>query len=155
MNKALKISAITLTIFIAIGGLVILGLFGFTRLIYNQRNCSWANIDNIEMHTHTDIPDITTSNCEYIKEENVKIACFEINTTTVNIDKYIHNNLLKKLPLTTDVKFDERLKEKSKLDELRESGTFFYKVDSHNGELYQILLNSKSGQLCVYIKYKD
>ena len=155
MNKALKISTIILTVVLTIGGFVILGLFGFTRLIYNQRNCTWANIDNIEMHAHIDIPKITTSNCEYIKEENVKIACFEIDTTTVDIDKYIQNNFFKKLPLATDVKFDERLKEKSNLDELRDSECFFYKLDSHNGELYQILLKGITGQLYVYIKYND
>lgn len=155
MNKILKVSAITLTIAIAIGGLVFLGLFGFTRLVYNQRNCTWANIDNIEMHAHIDIPKIATFNCEYIKEENLKIACFEIDTTTVNIDTYIQNNLLNKLHFSTEVKFNERLKEKFNLNELRDSGSIFYKVDSKNGELYQVLLNSTTGQLCVYIKYKD
>ena len=62
--------ALTLTVFLCMG--VILGLKMFTRSIYNQRTCDWANIDNIELHTQIDIPDILTYDCCYLGNATLK-----------------------------------------------------------------------------------
>jgi len=67
MTKTLKIIIIPLASVIVLCGLCILGIRGFTHLVYSQRSCEWANIDNIELHTHIDIPKIKGCDCEYKK----------------------------------------------------------------------------------------
>jgi len=155
MKKIIKIFTITLTTAILIGGLIILGIYGFTRLVYNQRNCEWANIDNIEMHAHVDIPEIKNCDCEYLEEENIKLSCFEIEVEKVDMNRFIQKNSLKKLSLPTTVEFDELLKLKSNFNDLKDSSDLYYRVGSQEGESWQILLNNTTGRLCVFIKYKD
>lgn len=155
MKKPLNRIAIIITVVIVTGGLVMLGLYGFTRLIYNQRNCTWANIDNIELHAHINIPAITNYDCDYLPVENIKISCFDIDLSKVDINKYIQTNLLTKLPASSDVVFDERLKTKSNFFNVNDSLELYYRIGSYKEESWQILLNSTTGRLCVFIKYKD
>ncbi len=155
MKKGIKIFTITLTTAILIGVLIILGIYGFTRLVYNQRNCEWANIDNIEMHAHVDIPEINNCDCEYFGKENIKLSCFEIEVWKVDMNIFIQKNSLKKLNLPTTIEFDERLKVKCNFNELKDSSDLYYRIGSQGGESWQILLNKTTGRLCVFIKYKD
>lgn len=155
MKRVKKNIIITLTTVILVGGLIILGVYGFVRLISNQRNCEWANIDNIEIHAHIDIPKIKNYDCEYLEKENIKISCFDILTEKVDMDRYIQRNLLKKLESQEAVEFDDLLRNRSNINILKDSSDFYYRIGSDKGESWQIILNHTTGRLCVLIKYKD
>lgn len=155
MKKSTKIITIILTIATVFGGLGYLGLRKFTRSIYSQRTCEWANIDNIELHTEIDIPKIKKCDCEYKKEQNIKMARFDIDERNVDINSYIKANNFKKLNSTADVSFDDILKMETNVKELMSSPDLFYTKGSYNGETWQTLLENSTGRLWVTIKYKD
>ncbi|MFA5849549.1 MAG: hypothetical protein WC833_06680 [Bacteroidales bacterium] len=118
MTKTVKIITITLASAIVLCGLFVLGFRGFTHLIYSQRGCEWANIDNIELHTHIDIPKIKGCDCEYKKELNTKIARFDIDRSKVDMERYIRINNFKKLLSPDEVQLNELIKSKSNVGEL-------------------------------------
>ena len=153
MKRSVKILLITLITILLIGGTIVLGIFGLVKLIAIQRNCGWANIDNIEVNAHIDIPKVKSSNCKFIKEENIKIACFQIDTVNVDMNYYRQNNSLTKLDSTSVVQFEDLLLRKSNFDTLKSSSEFYYRVGSKKDRSWQILLNYTTGQLCVFIQY--
>lgn len=151
MSKTVKIVLIVF----ALGGLGYITLMAFARSAYNQRNCEWANIDNIEMHAMVDIPSIVTYACDYDKEENIKMAHFDIDTAKVDMDRYIQLNKFNKLESEGQVDFDDLMKTTSNVSALLASSDLYYKVGSKDGERYQTLLNNTTGRLWVFIEYKD
>lgn len=155
MTKTAKIITITLTSIIVLGGLGYFGLRQFTRSIYSQRTCEWANIDNIEMHAEIDIPKIIKCDCEYKKEQNTKMARFDLDMGNVDMDRYIKINNFKKLNSTADVSFDDLLTKETNLDELISSSDLYYTKGSYKGEIWQTLLDNSTGRLWVTIKYKE
>lgn len=69
------------------------GVHLFGRHIFNTKSCQLYNIDNIELRTGVDIPNITSTECTC--EDNVKISKFIIDTELVDINRYINRNDLK------------------------------------------------------------
>lgn len=155
MTKTTKIITITLAFLIVFGGLGYLGLQQFSKSIYSQRTCEWANIDNIELHTGVNIPKIKKFDCEYQKKQNTKKACFDVDKRNVDIDSYIKENNFKKLNSTTVVSFADFLKRETNIYDLMSSSDLFYSKGSYKGEAWQTLLDSATGRLWVTIKYKD
>lgn len=155
MTKTAKIITIFLTSVIMLVGLGYVGVKQFTRFIYNQRSCEWANIDNIEMHTKVDIPKIKKCDCEYKKDQNTKMARFDLDNENIEMDKYIKINNFKKLNSTTDLSSDDLLKKEANVDKLISSSDLYYTKGSNKGETWQTLLDNSTGRLWVTIKYED
>ena len=155
MTKTFKVVIITVTSVVILGGLGYFGLRKFARSIYQQRTCEWANIDNIEMHAEIDIPKIVTCDCEYKKELNTKLARFDIDKNSVDMDRYIQRNKLKKLSETTDIELADFLKKENITPDLSSTSDFYFTKGSHQGETWQTLLDNSTGRLWLTIKYKD
>jgi hypothetical protein len=127
------------------------GLKAFVTAIQDQRTCEWANIDNIELHAHVDIPSVSKSDCDYDKEHKTKRAFFTIDKNKVDLDEYIQTNSLKKLSLTAEPEYDRFLKLRK--DSLR-SAELYYK-NASDRDRGDVLLDKNTGRLWVTIKYKD
>ena len=154
MKKGIKVSLIVVTVLLVLVGLLGLGLYGLARKINKERSCDWGNIDNIEMYSDINIPKVAASNCVYIKEEHVKITCFDLDTSRVDVDRYLKRNPLTPFSSSDSLVFDARLVERSHLLEWVDTGHAFYKKGENDGASYQVLLNRETGLLCVFLAYK-
>ena len=155
MKKGIKVSLIVVTVLLVLVGVLGLAMYGLARKINKERSCDWGNIDNIEMYADINIPKVAASNCVYIKEEHVKITCFDLDTSRVDVDRYLKRNPLTPFSSSDSLVFDARLVERSHLLEWVDAGHAFYKMGENDGDSYQVLLNSKTGLLCVFLAYKE
>ncbi|PKO99811.1 MAG: hypothetical protein CVU13_04595 [Bacteroidetes bacterium HGW-Bacteroidetes-8] len=112
--------------------LIVLLFMGGTRLlirhIYNRTDCERFNIDNIELRTGVDIPDITESKCE--SDGKIKICEFTLDTNKIVLSHYIDRN-----------KFIQE-------------DSFFVKRGERDDTRYEIKLNPLNAKLFVEIVYK-
>ena len=129
-----------------------LGFKVFVSSIRNQRTCEWANIDNIELHAHVDIPKVKNWDCDYTKELNTKKAHFTIDERNFDMSRYVQRNNLKKLNSFTELSFDNFLNFSK--DSISNSD-LYYKNRLKDGESSSVLLDKRTGKLWVTIKYKD
>lgn len=135
-------------------GLLGLGMYGLARKINKERSCYWGNVDNIEMYADINIPKVAGSNCVFIEAEQVKITCFDLDTSRVNVERYLKRNPLTPFSSSDSLVFDARLVEKSRLQNWVDGGHAYYKTGENDGAIYQVLLNSETGSLCVFLAYK-
>ncbi len=152
MNNIKKISIIILTS-VVVSGIVYLGLHKFYQVIYNQRTCEWANIDNIELHTSIDIPDIISCDCEYKREKNTKIVRLEIDENAVDLNRFIQMNKFKKVQSAADLS-PKLLLIDSMDNNLIASSDLYYTNSSFEGENWQAVLNANTGILSIRIQYR-
>ncbi len=106
--------------------------FGFHLLgkhIYNRKDCSRFNIDNIELRTGINIPATTEVKCNC--EDNHKTSTIDIDTSQVNIGDYITKN-----------KFQ------------RNGENYVNNGDTKN-TTWTALLDDKTGKLIIDIDYKN
>lgn len=87
--------------FAAVPAILFLMLVGFFHSVKNQRGCEWANIDNIEIHAHVNVPAVDSSDCLFDENENMKMAFFQLDTSHLDPDDYVRKNLLKKVESPT------------------------------------------------------
>lgn len=153
--KTVKIIIITLTSVILLFGLGYFGVQGFAYIIYNQRTCEWANIDNIELHAQVDIPGVVSCDCKYQKEQNTKMAYFDIDKNNFDMNQYIQKNNLRKLKSATEFSFDKLLNIESNIEKLLNTTDLYYLIGTDAGENWKVLLDKNSGRLWVTIKYKE
>lgn len=148
-KKTIIIALSTIT---ALCVFIFMGFVGFVKSIKNQRTCEWANIDNIELHAHVDIPKITKSECEYENVTHTKKTLFIINKVDFDMDRYIQTNHLKKLSRAIELSPEKYLNfEKDSL----QKAELYHKEESSNGEKSEVLFDKTSGKLWVTIKFKD
>ena len=131
------------------------GLREFTRAIYRQRDCEWANIDNIEMHAEVNIPRITNWDCLYDPATNIKRAFFIIDTAKVDIARYIHDNGFKKHTAATGFTLSGFLRNEHTPANLQYLGELYYKDGRYERETWKLLLDRQSGKLWVILNYMD
>lgn len=147
MKRYLKIilivGAICLTLFVSLAFLV--------RSIANQRSCEWANIDNVELHAHVNIPPIVDSNCNYDELTNSKQVYFVFNKEKVNADIYIDSNNLNALENLDNIDLNRFLNTQS----LNSNMKFYYKEREHKGEKSFVLFNKSTQELWATIEYRD
>lgn len=152
MSKKVKVLVITTSVILVMSMLVIFGVRGFVKSILKQRDCEWANIDNIELHARIDVPEIIASDCFYDQEINTKMASFKLEKSHLNVERYIQVNELKELGedyvLTYDtfLYFDQ--------DSIRNSRLYFKNTVSSAADSY-ILFDKTNSRLWVTIEYKD
>ena len=149
INKPLFITFLSVLVVCMV---VFFAFRSFVSSIRNQRTCEWANIDNIELHAHIDIPKVTTWDCDYEKEINTKKAHFTIDKKDFDINGYIQTYNLKKLTAQSEVVFDSFLNMAS--DSVARQD-YYYKKGAQDGEKWEILLDKNTGQLWVTIQYKN
>jgi hypothetical protein len=140
----MKTAIIILTLIIVLYGLLYFG-------IYNQRNCAWANIDNIEIHAKIDIPKIKTYECEYIKKQNLKMARFDIEKNEIAMERYIQTNKFIKLTDANNISLKLLKKEINIIG----TSNLYYTIGTQEGETWQTVLDTSTGHLWVTIKYKN
>jgi len=112
--------------------IVLLFMGGFRLLvkhIYNRTDCERFNIDNIELRTGVDIPEIKESECE--SDGKIKKCEFILDTSKVALPHYIERNKL------------------SKEDSL------FVKRGDREDTKYEVILNPVTAKLFVEIVYKE
>ncbi|MCD2259840.1 hypothetical protein [Psychroserpens luteolus] len=118
---------------IALIGLLMLILYGslqgFGRYIYNSQSCERFNIDNIELRTGINIPDVTSTECTC--ENNKKISKFTIDTDKVDLDYYISKN---KLTLVNEL---------------------YIKENDTKNSTYKVTFNKNTAELIVDLIYKN
>ncbi|HLA54900.1 MAG TPA: hypothetical protein VK623_02270 [Flavobacterium sp.] len=131
-----------------------LGLRSFTKSVMNSRDCEWANIDNIEMRTQTDIPSTTDCNCNYDKAEEAKKVIFTLDKKNVNLVEYAGKNRFRKVSAAEKLPISDFAFEKSQA-QFSDTKSLYYREGQTKWESYKLILNTKTGKLWVYLKYLD
>ena len=129
--------------------------FGALYLLVNgiksQRDCEWANIDNVEFHAHVNIPYIHDANCNFDSETNTKFAYFAVDKEKVNPEEYIAANHLEKVD-------PESLTYSDFLDHDRKgmiAGELYQKNCDDLDAKAKVVFDKISGGLWVTINYAD
>ncbi len=147
-----KKGTVILTVLITICVFAFMGFRGFVNSIRDQRTCDWANIDNIELHAHIDVPKIVKWDCDYEKVSNTKRASFTIDKNSFDLNTYIQGYNLKKINHSTELEYGRFLNMKK--DSLVGSD-LYYKKSKPGGERYDVILDKETGRLWITIEYKD
>ena len=125
MKHFLIILSVLAIFLIAIYG----GLHFFGNLIYNTKSCDRFNIDNIELRTGVNIPEIVTSNCEC--KDNNKISKFIIDSVKVDLDDYISKN------------------------EFTRVGNLYVKENDNSNSTYKVTFEKQTAELIINLTYKN
>lgn len=125
MKHFLIILSVLAIFLIAIYG----GLYFFGNLIYNTQSCDRFNIDNIELRTGVNIPEIVTSNCEC--KDNNKISKFIIDSVKVDLDDYISKN------------------------EFTRIGNLYVKENDNSNSTYKVTFEKQTAELIINLTYKS
>jgi hypothetical protein len=157
MKQWLKI---TLWVLAAIIGTVIIGYggcVGCAHLMRVSNSCELYNIDNVELRAHIDIPSIETEDCscKLDKTENTKINYFKIRTSAVNMNRYVERNSFMSV---NEINMDLSVFDKfSKIPEITSDNmqNYYYNSGQDQRTDWLTVLNKASGDLWVYMKYKD
>ena len=152
MLKHRKIVIITLSSLLILSVFTFFGFRSFVSSIQSQRNCEWANIDNIEMHAHIDIPKLIKWDCDYEEALNIKRASFTINQHNFDMDHYIESNELTKF--TSDAMPGQGIFLNLEQDSLN-NADLYIRNSLFNGEKADILLDKSTGKLWVTIQFKN
>ncbi len=148
-------------VLVGIIGVVIIGYGGCMGCVFyiaTSNSCERFNIDNIELRARIDIPEIEAGSCscKLDKEENTKTNYFKIRTDAVDMDRYVERNWLKAI---NDVDLDLSVFGKlEKIPEITDDNKHRYYYNSGNGkqtDYFLSIVDKSSGDLWVYIKYKD
>jgi len=125
-TKHIVLSMILFVVFIV---MLYGGVHLFGRHIYNTQSCERFNIDNIELRTGVNIPEVTSTDCEC--KDNKKYSKFIINTEKVDLDDYVSRN-------------DFTL-----VDDL------YIKENDNKNSTYKVVFNKKTAELIVDLTYKN
>ncbi|WP_204346074.1 hypothetical protein [Psychroserpens algicola] len=124
--KRLLIGLATIALFMA---MLYGGFHLFGKIIYDSQSCELYNIDNIELRTGINVPEISSTDCEC--KDNRKVSKFVIDTNTVDVNDYISRN-------------DFTL-----VDDL------YVKENDTKNSTYKVVFNKKTAELIVDLTYKN
>lgn len=134
-----------------------LALFGFKVFISsinNQRDCEFANIDNIEMNVGINIPSIENSDCNYDEAIKEKSVYFKFDDE-VNIKEYYNSNKFSKLQTVNLEEFLD-LNYVGNSYPLKEgTDNFYFKKETRYSNNYHAILNADTKELWIVISFKD
>ena len=150
-GKAVLITGIVIIPIICFG---FIGLRSFTKSVINSRDCEWANIDNIEMRTQTDIPATTGCNCNYDKTEAAKKVIFTLDKKNVNLIDYAAKNRFNKVNAGEKLPISDFAFEKNQ-QLFSDTKSLYYREGQTKWESYKMILDSETGRLWVNLKYLD
>ncbi|MEM1325466.1 MAG: hypothetical protein AAGI23_05905 [Bacteroidota bacterium] len=83
-----KLTIIAAVLLLGIGGLMS-SYIGLSRHIYNRTDCERFNIDNIELRTGINVPQVLAEECACQTDGKLKQTSFVIDTSVVDINDYI------------------------------------------------------------------
>ena len=150
MKKNLLITLVV----VAFLSLVLFGFKSFISAINNQRDCEFANIDNIEMNVGINIPAIESSDCNYDEAKKEKSVYFKFDKE-VNIKEYCNSNKFSKLQ-TVNLEDYLDLNYVGNSYPLKEGTDNFYcKTEKRYSNNYHAILNIDTKELWIVISYKD
>ena len=154
---------ITMCVLISIIGIGILGYHGVSRLaqaMMNSNSCERFNIDNIETRIPVGIPSIHSDpgcfSCILDKAANTKTNYFKIRTDVVDMDGYVERNYFIPVNETDlDLSVFEKLTKAPEITPAKMQ-QFYYSlgIDKQRTD-WLAVLDKNSGDLWVYMKYKD
>ncbi len=134
-----------------------LAFFGFKTFIssiYNQRDCEFANIDNIEVNLGIDIPSIENTSCNYDELKNQKSVYFKFDKK-VNIQDYCKSNSFKILQPSDLDKFKDLDFVGNNLPFKDEYNNSYFKSENRSSNSYNAILNVDTKELWIVISFKD
>ena len=149
--KTKKLILLTVSI---IAGIILLSYFTlqlFGRKLYNGRDCEFGNIDNIELHTRTDIPAIKEFDCTYDTILKAKKVVFTLDKNNMKMADYISINNFSKATLKDSLPAKDILTFEKDPDAFKDLSTLYYKKASN----YSMILDSEKYKLWVYLAYKE
>ena len=159
-KKWLKITILVSAIIIGIGIIGYGGCWGLFHITAKSNSCERFNIDNIEIRTHIDIPSIYSDpdcfSCILDKAANTKTNYFRIRTDKVDMDRYVERNSF--IPVNEVIDLDLSVFEKlTKIPEITPDNIKNHYYNSGKGKRtdWLSILDKNSGNLWVYMKYKD
>lgn len=140
--------------------------YGFGKFLYHQNGCEAFQIDNTEMHTAIDIPDLLSGEgiseslayvCDYNPKTRIKRNFFIIDKASVKMPRYISFCEFKVLAPKSKFNTNDFVRFNSDtLNKLMGSQSLFFKERTkENGEYYKALLDSSSGQVWILLKYAE
>ena len=146
-----------LLIVLVVIAFLLLALFGFKTFItsiYDQRDCKFANIDNIEVNVGIDIPSIERSICNYDQTKNQKSVYFKLDKK-VNIQEYCKSHSFKILHSADLYRYNNLdfvgnnrpFKDKSK--------NYYFKSENRRSNSYNAILNIETKELWILISFND
>ena len=113
-----------------------LALWGMVYHISHRLDCERFNIDNVELRTETNIPDLAENPvCGYDPKLKVKANLFHIDTRQVDMHHYIVQNHFSKL--NTGKRGQYIGKESGNMD------SWLYVLDSASGKMWMEIVRSK------------
>jgi len=125
MKKFILIFSLVIVCF----GVLYGGLHLFGWYIFNTQSCHSFNIDNIELRTGVNIPEVTSTDCEC--KDHKKISKFIIDTNKVDLNNYIENN---------DLIFTNGL---------------YIKENNNKNSNYKVVFNKETAELTINLIYKN
>ena len=150
MKRNLLITLVVITFL----SLAFFGFKTFVTSIYNQRDCEFANIDNIEVNVGIDIPSIENTSCNYDEFKNQKSVYFKL-VNEINIQEYCKSNKFKKIQ-SSDL---EKYKNSDFVGNNRpfndELENYYYKSEIRRSNSYHAILNVDTKELWIVISFKD
>jgi hypothetical protein len=155
-NKYLRIFLLCVLVLV-LGFITLIGTCrGLGWLMYKQRGCGAFQIDNMELHTRTDIPDIYDIDCDYNSTQKLKRVYFTIKKKQVQMTRYISFSEFVPLQSAGDFNMDHFFRLHADSLEGRDMHHLFYKEHTKaDGEYYKALLDTSTGQVWLNLQYTD
>ncbi len=150
MKRNLLITLVVITFL----SLAFFGFKTFISSIYNQRDCEFANIDNIEVNVGIDIPSIENTSCNYDEFKNQKSVYFKFDKK-VNIQDYCKSNTFKILQPSDLDKFKDLDFVGNNLPFKDEYNNYYFKSENRRSNSYNAILNVDTKELWIVISFKD
>ena len=147
-----RIALLIVAIIVAIICVGFAGMYTLTRAIYREKGCEFANIDNIEIHTKTDIPETISCNCNFNESSYTKIAVFELDPS-IDFPDYISENKFRKLSPQNSVNLNEEKFALVAEDYIGKTHLYF-RADESDANIYKMILDTDLKKLHVIIQYK-
>ncbi len=149
-----RMALFILVVVIAIAGVGYAAFYTFTRTIYDERSCGFANIDNIELHAKLDIPPTIDCECEFLDGMNIKNSVFTFDRGRVNLPDYIAANKFLPHAFNQSIPVDFAGLEKDPRGFKNRDG-LYYRGGETSAATYRMLLDISNGKLYIILKYKS
>jgi hypothetical protein len=154
-NKWVRALAKVLLAAIVFALLLMAGCYGLGKIILHANNCEAFMIDNTEVHTHINVPEIDSIDCNYQPKTKRKRVYFVINMAKEPMQAYINFSEFKQLSALGDIIPNDFFRYNQ--DTFRQQvhkRSLFYKEHSYaDGEHYKALLDTSTGQVWINIKF--
>lgn len=153
-NNFIRITLLCILVLV-LGFLTLMGsCYGLAWLMQKQRGCGAFLIDNMELHTHTDIPDIYAIDCDYREKERLKRVYYTIKKKQVPMPGYISFSEFIPLPEASAFNTGDFFRLNADTLARHKAIHLFYKeYTKSDGEYYKGLLDTSTGQVWLNLQY--